>query len=46
MKQLGGYPDKRERMEDFPEDLRVRDLTPGPFSGLEAIADWEMRRKA
>ena len=35
MKQLGGYPDKRERMEDFPEDLRVRDLTPGPFPGRE-----------
>ena len=25
MKQLGGYPNKRERMEDFPEELRVRE---------------------
>jgi len=25
-KQLGGFPDKRDRMEDFPEDLRVREF--------------------
>jgi protein gp37 len=24
MKQLGGHPDKRELLEDFPEDLRIR----------------------
>lgn len=24
MKQLGGYPDKRERIEDLPEDLRIQ----------------------
>jgi protein gp37 len=24
MKQLGGYPDKREEISDFPFDLRVR----------------------
>jgi protein gp37 len=24
MKQLGGHPDKRDLLEDFPEDLRVR----------------------
>lgn len=26
MKQLGGWPDKRHKMEDFPEDLRVREF--------------------
>lgn len=26
MKQLGGFPDKRERMEDFPEDLCIREF--------------------
>lgn len=25
MKQLGGWPDKRDKMEEFPEDLRVRE---------------------
>jgi protein gp37 len=25
MKQLGGWPDKREQLEDLPEDLRVRE---------------------
>lgn len=25
-KQLGGHPDKRHNMEDFPEDLRVREF--------------------
>lgn len=29
MKQLGGYPRKRDRLEDFPEDLRVREY-PSP----------------
>lgn len=26
MKQGGGHPDKRERLEDLPEDLRIREL--------------------
>jgi protein gp37 len=26
MKQLGGHPDKRDRLEDFPEDLRIREF--------------------
>lgn len=26
MKQLGGHPYKRDRMEDFPENLRIRDF--------------------
>jgi protein gp37 len=26
MKQLGGHPNKRDRIEDFPEDLRVREF--------------------
>jgi len=26
MKQLGGYPDKRDKLSDFPEDLRVREF--------------------
>lgn len=26
MKQLGGWPDKRERLENFPEDLRIREF--------------------
>lgn len=26
VKQLGGYPDKRNRMEEFPEELRVREF--------------------
>jgi protein gp37 len=26
MKQLGGYPDKRKKMEQFPEDLRIREF--------------------
>lgn len=26
MKQLGGHPDRRERLEDFPPDLRVREM--------------------
>jgi protein gp37 len=26
MKQLGGYPDKRELLDDFPEDLRIREF--------------------
>jgi hypothetical protein len=25
VKQLGGYPDKRNRMEEWPEELRVRE---------------------
>jgi protein gp37 len=25
-KQLGGFPDKRDRLEDFPEDLRIREF--------------------
>lgn len=25
MKQLGGHPDKRDNVEDFPEDLRIRE---------------------
>lgn len=29
MKQLGGFPDKRHEMSDFPEDLRVRDFPKG-----------------
>ncbi len=29
MKQLGGNPDKRHRLEDFPEDLRVRQFPEG-----------------
>lgn len=28
-KQLGGHPDKRERMEEFPEDLRIREYPSG-----------------
>jgi len=31
MKQLGGHPDRRERMEEFPKDLRVREY-PTPFA--------------
>ena len=26
MKQLGGHPDKRDRLEDWPEDLRLREF--------------------
>jgi protein gp37 len=26
MKQLGGWPNKRDRMADFPEDLRIREF--------------------
>lgn len=26
MKQLGGHPNKRENLEDFPEDLRIREF--------------------
>ena len=26
MKQLGGYPNKRDQIEDFPEDLRVQEF--------------------
>jgi len=26
MKQLGGWPDKRDQLEDLPEDLRVREV--------------------
>ena len=26
MKQLGGYPDKRDKLEDFPPELRVREF--------------------
>jgi protein gp37 len=26
MKQLGGFPNKRHEMEDFPEDLRIREF--------------------
>lgn len=26
MKQLGGHPNKRDQLEDFPEDLRIREL--------------------
>jgi protein gp37 len=29
MKQLGGHPRKRDRLEDFPEDLRVREYPDG-----------------
>lgn len=25
MKQIGGHPDKRDRLDDLPEDLRIRD---------------------
>lgn len=30
MKQLGGHPDKRDRLEDLPPDLRIREF-PMPF---------------
>lgn len=33
MKQLGGYPNKRHELEDFPEDLRVRQF-PEPKHAL------------
>lgn len=26
LKQLGGYPDKKHQLEDFPEDLRIREI--------------------
>lgn len=26
MKQIGGHPDKRDALEDFPEDLRIREF--------------------
>ena len=26
LKQLGGYPDKRHQLSDFPEDLRIREI--------------------
>jgi protein gp37 len=29
MKQLGGWPDKRDKMSDFPQDLRVREFPDG-----------------
>lgn len=29
MKQLGGFPDKREKLLDLPEDLRVREMPVG-----------------
>lgn len=29
VKQLGGHPDKRNRMEDWPEDLRIREYPQG-----------------
>lgn len=29
MKQLGGWPDKRDKLSDFPEDLRVREWPEG-----------------
>lgn len=32
MKQLGGVRDKRDKLEDLPEDLRVRDFPRGKFS--------------
>ncbi len=28
MKQLGGHPDDRERLEQFPEDLRIQEFPP------------------
>lgn len=33
MKQLGGYPDKREDLQDFPEDLRIREFPAFSQSG-------------
>lgn len=44
VKQLGGTRDKRERMEEFPEELRVRQFPPLPrlnrqdFSETDALA--------
>jgi protein gp37 len=26
LKQLGGYPDKRHRLEQFPPDLRIQEF--------------------
>jgi hypothetical protein len=26
MKQIGGHPNKRHRLEDLPEDLRIREF--------------------
>lgn len=26
MKQIGGHPNKRDKMEDLPEDLRIREF--------------------
>lgn len=34
MKQMGGYPDKRGKLYQFPEDLRVREF---PATRLEAL---------
>jgi protein gp37 len=34
MKQLGGYPDKRDELTDFPEDLRIREW-PIPSSNTD-----------
>jgi hypothetical protein len=28
MKQLGGHPDKRDKMEGFPDVLRIREFPP------------------
>lgn len=40
MKQLGGFPDKREKLLDLPEDLRVREMPVGvsgdPVSGARS----------
>ena len=35
VKQLGGYPDKRNRMEEWPEELRVRQWTEYPTSPMK-----------
>ena len=35
MKQLGGWPDKRDRLQDLPEDLRIRSF-PTPLSAEPA----------
>lgn len=33
MKQVGGYPNKKDQMEDLPEDLRIREFPKEAFDG-------------
>jgi protein gp37 len=35
MKQLGGHPNKRDSMSDFPEDLRIREFPPVKENGYQ-----------